>query len=143
MKFRWQNAVILAVICAVVGCAVALTWSVASPRIEAKANATAEAARLSLFPDAQSFEGKAVSEDSGIDNFYVALKDGKLSACICNAEGLNQEVSAVSEVKTGEWNAVELAWDGLNAVLKLNGVASPAASCERGKWYNMRLRKGR
>ena len=61
---------------------------------------------------------------------YVALKDGRLSACICAAEGLNQEVPAVPEVKAGEWNAVELTWDGLNAVLKLNGEASPAVSCE-------------
>jgi len=61
---------------------------------------------------------------------YIRLKGGKLSACVCNEVGLNQTVPVFADVKAGEWNAVELAWDGMNAVLTLNGTASPVAPCE-------------
>ena len=61
---------------------------------------------------------------------YVMLKGGKLSACVCNEAGLNQQIPVSADIKLGEWNAFELSWDGMNAVLKLNGVESPACPCE-------------
>lgn len=78
MKFRWQNALILMLVCAFVGAAVALTFSVAGPRIEQRAKESADAARKQLFPEADSFQEQAPPIESGLDNCYGAMQGGSL-----------------------------------------------------------------
>jgi len=78
VKFRWQNALILMILCALVGGAVALTYSVAEPRIRQLSIDKANAARLALFPEADSFEAVALSGDSPLDNCYAVRKNGRL-----------------------------------------------------------------
>lgn len=76
MKGRWQNALILMLVCALVGGGVAWTYSVAGPVIERRALAAADAARLSLFPEADRFETIALAAESPLHSCCRAEKDG-------------------------------------------------------------------
>lgn len=101
MKFNWKNAVILAVICAVIGCAVALTYSVAGPRIVQKAEETANEARQALFPEADSFEAQELAPDSGLDNCYAALRGGEVigytaQVTVSGSQGMIEVISGLN-----------------------------------------------
>lgn len=81
MKFRWQNALFLMVLCAVVGGAVAFTYTVAEPRIEKGARQAADSARQSLFPAADSFVSVAAPAGSEAEDCCAAYAEGRFLGC--------------------------------------------------------------
>lgn len=102
MKFRWQNAGILAILCVIIGAAVALTYSVAEPRIALQAEEAANRARLTLFPVAESFQAVELSAESGLDNCYAALKNGRIigytaQATVSGCQGMIEIISGMDD----------------------------------------------
>ena len=144
VKFRWQNAVILALICALVGCAVALTWSVAGPEIDRQAAETADNARRELFPEAESFEAQTVPADRGIDACYAALRGGELlgytaQVTVSGSQGMIEVIAGVDSA--GRVTGIKVGGSGFSETPGLGAKTRDAAFTGQyaGKGFPVRL----
>ena len=70
---------ILTIIAMAAGLLLSVTNSVTLPIIQAGALAEAQATRAGLFPEAEQFEAVELTEDSGLDNCYQALRGGEVA----------------------------------------------------------------
>ena len=78
MKFQWKNAVVLTVVCALVGAVVALSYAKTAPLIERHAAEAAESARRGLFPEAECFEELDADAAFPLESCCAVLQGGRL-----------------------------------------------------------------
>ena len=78
MKKRFPPWAVLLLICVVVGGMLAVVNALTEAPISQHAVEAANAARISCFADADSFEQMELAPDSGVDSCYTAMKNGEL-----------------------------------------------------------------
>ena len=78
MKIRVPSWARLAIVCVIVGGLLGFVNAITAGPIAQRAAEAAEAARRSVFTEADSFEPLELAADSGVDNCYAAMKDGQL-----------------------------------------------------------------
>ena len=78
MKIRVPSWARLAIVCVIVGGLLGFVNSITAEPIAQRAAEAAEAARRSVFAEADAFEQLELSADSGVDNCYAAMKNGEM-----------------------------------------------------------------
>ena len=78
MKLKVPAWLRLAVICIVVGCMLGVVNDLTKDLIDQRAVEAANSARKSCFAGADAFEVMELTENSGVDSCYAAMKDGQI-----------------------------------------------------------------
>lgn len=95
MKIRWRNALILMLVCAVMGAGVAASYSVAAPRIAQQAEDVAIKSRQELFPRADSFSPVEINGQT----CYIAYENNNIIGYI--AQGKVKGYQGEIELRAG------------------------------------------